>query len=107
MKVTGAVTVLLSIVWYSVVDEFRNVSSRILWSRFKFSRVKVCAVVVYDPTTLDDKEGEIFLHKFGRVLNRIDNGNRFCVTRDLKGWNIMNGGSNQYLEIQMKMEGEL
>ena len=37
--------VLLNDVWHNAVIDFGCVSSRILWIKFKFSRVKVCAVV--------------------------------------------------------------
>ena len=38
--------VLLNDVWRSAVVKSGCVSSRILWIKFKFSRVKVCLVVV-------------------------------------------------------------
>ena len=37
--------ILLNDVWQSVVIDFGCVSSRILWIKFKFSRVKVCVVM--------------------------------------------------------------
>ena len=40
--------------------EFGFVTSRILKVKFKFSRVKVCGVVVYDTTEGDDEERERF-----------------------------------------------
>ena len=40
---------LLSNVWHSAVIDFGCVSSRILWFKFKFSRVKVCVVLGYGP----------------------------------------------------------
>ena len=36
------VAVLLNKVWRSVVIDFECISSRILWIKFNFSRVKVC-----------------------------------------------------------------
>ena len=39
------VAVLLNDVWHSAVIDFVYVSSRILWIKFKFSRVKVCMMV--------------------------------------------------------------
>ena len=41
--------ILLNDVWHSAVVGFRCVSSRILWIKFRFSRVKVCVVVGYGP----------------------------------------------------------
>ena len=43
------VAVLLSDVWHRSVVKSRYVSSRILWIKLKFSRVKVCVVVGYGP----------------------------------------------------------
>ena len=40
--------------------DFECVNSRILWNKFKFSRVKVCVVVGYGPIEGDGKEKEIF-----------------------------------------------
>ena len=39
------VAVLLNDVWHNAVIDFGCVSSKILWIKFKFSRVKVCVVV--------------------------------------------------------------
>ena len=36
------VSVLLNDLWYSAVTDFGCISSRILWIKFKFSRVKIC-----------------------------------------------------------------
>ena len=49
------VAVLLNDVWHSAVVIFGYVISRILWNKFKFSRVKVCVVVAYGP---NEVEGE-------------------------------------------------
>ena len=43
------VTILSKNVWHSAVVDFGWVSSRILWIKFNFSRVKVCMVVWYGP----------------------------------------------------------
>ena len=40
------VAILMNNKWYSEVIVFEYVSYRILWVKFKFSRVKVCVVVV-------------------------------------------------------------
>ena len=42
-------TILLNDVWHLVVIDFGCVSSRILWIKFKFSKVKICVVVWYGP----------------------------------------------------------
>ena len=39
------VAIVLNDVWYSAVIGSGCVSSRILWIKFKFSRVRVCVVV--------------------------------------------------------------
>ena len=44
----------LNDVWHSGVIGFGCVTSRITWVKFKFSKVKVCVMVVYDSI-----EGEI------------------------------------------------
>ena len=41
--------VVLIDVWRSVVIDFGCVSSRTLWIKFRFARVKVCVVVEYGP----------------------------------------------------------
>ena len=43
------VAILLNDVWHSAVIDFGCVSSRIIWIKFKFSRVKVCVVGEYGP----------------------------------------------------------
>ena len=50
------VAVLLSDVWHSAVVKCGYVSSRILWIKFKLSRVNVCVVVWYGPTKRDGEE---------------------------------------------------
>ena len=52
------VAVLMYDVWHSPVVKYRCVSSRILWIKFRFSRVKVCVVVGYGPNEGDGKERE-------------------------------------------------
>ena len=51
------------------------VSSRILWIKFKFSRVKVCVVVGYGPNEGDGKERD-----------GVGNGYRMSILGDLNGW---------------------
>ena len=48
--------ILLKDVWQSAVVDFRYVSSRILWIKFRFSRVKVFVVVGYDPNEGDGEK---------------------------------------------------
>ena len=42
--------VLMTDEWHNAVIGFGCVSSKILWVKFKFSRIKVCVVAVYGPT---------------------------------------------------------
>ena len=51
---------LLNDLWHRAVIDFGCVSSRILWIKFKFSRVKVCLVVGYGLTEGDVKERDRF-----------------------------------------------
>ena len=57
-RATEEVAVLLNDVWHSAVVKSWCVSSRILWIKFKFSRVKVCVVVGYSPNEEDGEERE-------------------------------------------------
>ena len=50
------VAILLNDVWHSALVDFGCVSSRILWIKFRFSRVKVCVVVGYCPNEGDGEE---------------------------------------------------
>ena len=71
-------------VWYSAVVDFGCVSSRIPWIKFKNSRVKVCVVVGYGLNEGDDEERE--WNDMDRTLDRVGNGYRLCILRDLNGW---------------------
>ena len=51
---------LLNNVWHSAVVKSGYVSSRILWIKFKFSRVKVCVAVGYGPNEGEGEEREGF-----------------------------------------------
>ena len=42
--------ILMNDVYHSAVIDLRCVSSRTLWVKFKFSRVKVCVGLVYGST---------------------------------------------------------
>ena len=50
------VAILLDDVGHSALVDFGCVSSRILWIKFKFSRVKVCVVFGYGPSEGDGEE---------------------------------------------------
>ena len=54
------VAVLLSDEWHSAVIDFGCLSSRILWIKFRFSRVKVCVVVRYGSSERNCEERERF-----------------------------------------------
>ena len=58
----------------NAVRDFGCVSSRILWIKFKFSRVKVCVVVGYGPSDGDDKERDRSYNNMDRILDRVGNG---------------------------------
>ena len=60
---------LLNDVWNSFVNDVLYVSSRTILVKFKFARVKVCAVDMYAHTK-DDEETE----KFWNNLDRVGNG---------------------------------
>ena len=80
------VAVQLNDVWHSAVVDFDCFSSRILWTKFKFSRVKVCEVVGYGPNEGDGEERERFWNDMDRTLDSVDNGFRLCILGDLNGW---------------------
>ena len=48
--------ILLNNVWHNAVKDFGCVSSRILWIKLKFSKVKVCVVLGYGPSKGDVEE---------------------------------------------------
>ena len=59
------VAILMNNEWYSAVIVFEYVSSRILRVKFKFSRVKVCVVIVYGPSKRKVEEREKFWNDLG------------------------------------------
>ena len=59
-RASEGVAVLLKDMWHSAVVKSRYVSSRILWFKFKFSRVKVSVTVGYGPTEGDGEERDKF-----------------------------------------------
>ena len=58
-KAREGMDILLKDVWYIAVDKCMCVSSRILWIKFKFSRVKICVVVGYGPNEGDGEERDV------------------------------------------------
>ena len=64
--------ILLNDVWHSAMIDFRCVSYRILWLKFKISRVKICVVVGCGPSEGDGEEMD-------RILDRVVNGYRLCI----------------------------
>ena len=80
------VAVLLNDVGHSAVIDFGYVSSRILWIKFKFSRVQVCVVVGYGPNEGIGEEREKFWNDLDRTVDRVGNGYRLCVLGDLNRW---------------------
>ena len=85
-KVRDGVAALIKNVWRSAVSDFRYVSSRTLWVKFKFSRVKVCKVLVYDPTEGEVKESEWFWNFLDKGVDRVTNEYRLCVLGDGNEW---------------------
>ena len=61
------VAVLLNDVWHSAVVKSGYVSSKILWTKLKFSRVKVCVVVGYSHTEGDGEEWNRFWNDMDRT----------------------------------------
>ena len=61
--------ILLNDVWHSAVVKYGCDSSRILWIKFKFSRVKVCVVVGYGPNEGDNEEREKLWNDMERILD--------------------------------------
>ena len=76
------VAVLLNDVWRSAVVDFGCISSRILWIKLKFSRVKVCVVVRYNPSEGDSEERNRFWNNMNRILDGVGNGYRLCFLGD-------------------------
>ena len=54
--------------------DFGYVSSRILWIKFKFSRVKVCVVVRYGPSEGIGEERERVWNDMDRTMDRVEMG---------------------------------
>ena len=72
-------------VCHSAVVDFGCVSSRTLWIKYKFSKVKVCLVVGYVPNEGDGEERNRFWNDMNRTLDSVGNGYRLCILGDLIG----------------------
>ena len=66
-------------------DSFGCVSSRILWIKFKFSRVEVCVVVGYGPNKGGGEERNRPWNDMDRTLDDVGNEYRFCILGYLNG----------------------
>ena len=77
------VAVLLNDVWHSAVVKYGCISSRIVWIKFKFSRVKVFVVMGYDTNEGDGEER--FWNNMERGLGSLGNRYRLCFLGDLNG----------------------
>ena len=80
------VAILLKVVWHSAVIYFGCVTSRILWNKIVFSRVKVCMVIGYGHNEGDREERERFWNDMDRILGIIGNGYRLYILGDLNRW---------------------
>ena len=72
-------------VWHSAVIYLGCVCSRILWIKFKFSRVKVCVMVGYGPNE-GTEERERFWNDLDKTVDRVGNGYRLCMLGNLIRW---------------------
>ena len=63
-----------------------DVRSRILWIKFRFSRVKVCAMAEYGANEDDVEERSIFWNDLDMIKDRIGNGYRLSILGDINGW---------------------
>ena len=66
--------------------DFKCVSSRIIWIKFKFSRIKLCVLVGYGPNEGDGEDRDRIWNDVDRVLDKVGNGNRLCILGDLNEW---------------------
>ena len=73
--------------WHNTAIDFGYVCSGILWVKFKFSRVKICVVVVgYSPSEGDGEERETLWNDLERVLDKVGNGYRLIVCGRRSEW---------------------
>ena len=85
-RVREGVAVLLNDAWHSAVIDFGCVTSRALWLKFRFSRVKVCVLVGYGPNEGNCEKRDRFWNDMDRVLDRVGNGYRLYILVNLSGW---------------------
>ena len=78
-KAREGVAILMNNMLHSVVIDFRCVSSRTLWVKFKFSRVKVCL-----GNRGEFEERERFWNDFDKIVDRVGNLYRLFVLGDLR-----------------------
>ena len=62
-----------------MVIDFGCVNSRILWIKFRFSKVTNCVVVGCGPNEGNGEEREKLWNDLDRVVNRVGDGYRLCV----------------------------
>ena len=84
-KTTEGVGIWLKNVWHNTVTDFGCVSYRVLWIKFRFSRVKVSMVEEYGPNGGNCEEKERFWNDIDMSVDRVDNGYRLCILGDLNG----------------------
>ena len=73
--------ILLNDVWHSTVVDFGFVSSKIIWIKLKFTRVKVSVVVWYGP---NEGDGEGRDRK--KTMDSVGNGYRLYIIGNLNQW---------------------
>ena len=85
--------------WHIALIDFGCASSRTLWVKFKFSKVKIDVVVVlYGPTEGKVEERGRFWNDLNRVVDRVGNGYRLCARRsEWMGWIKVENGHNWWV----------
>ena len=66
--------ILLNKVWDSAGVDLGCVRSKIIWNKFKFSRVTMCVVVGYSPNEGAGEERDRFMNDMVRTLDSVGNG---------------------------------
>ena len=61
-------------VCHSAVIDFGFFSSKVLWIKFRFSRVKVCVVIGYGHNEGNGEESERFWNDLDKAVDRVGNG---------------------------------
>ena len=70
--------ILFNDVWHSALIDFGCVRSRILWIKFRFSRIRVCMVVGYGSNEINGEERGRFWNDLYRTVDRVGNGYRYA-----------------------------